>query len=282
MQQHWKRQAQACLLPLAAVLLLFLAVPLVIMIRQSFGDQSGAGFSFANFMQILSQPFYYDAFRNSFFISIYSALAGLVLAMFVAAALARMNEKAQEKITLFINMTANFAGVPLAFAYIILLGNAGLLTLILQHMGISLQNFFNLYSWQGLALTYVYFQVPLGVLFLYPAFKGMDQRWGEAAALLGASRFSFWARIGIPHILPSVLGTFIILFANGMGTYETAYALVGGTVSLVTTRIASSVSGDIFAQPQIGSAMADLFSILMIAVLLVNQYLLHLFRRDIK
>lgn len=282
MQQHWRRQAQACLLPLAAVLLLFLAVPLVIMIRQSFGDQNGNGFSFANFVQILSQPFYYDAFRNSFFISLYSALAGLVIALFVAAALAQTTEKTQEKMTLFINMTANFAGVPLAFAYIILLGNAGLVTLLLQHMGISLQHLFNLYSWQGLALTYVYFQVPLGVLFMYPVFKGMDRRWSEAAALLGASRFSFWVRIGLPHILPSVLGTFIILFANGMGTYETAYALVGGSVSLVTTRIASTVSGDIFAQPQIGSAMAVLFSLLMIAVLLVNQYLLHLFRRDLK
>ncbi|MDF2909851.1 MAG: transporter permease [Sporolactobacillus laevolacticus] len=282
MQQHWRRQAQACLLPLAAVLLLFLAVPLVMMIRQSFGDQNGNGFSLANFVQILSQPFYYDAFRNSFFISLYSALAGLIIALFVAAALAQTTEKTQEKMMLFINMTANFAGVPLAFAYIILLGNAGLVTLLLQHMGISLQHLFNLYSWQGLALTYVYFQVPLGVLFMYPVFKGMDRRWSEAAALLGASRFSFWVRIGLPHILPSVLGTFIILFANGMGTYETAYALVGGSVSLVTTRIASSVSGDIFAQPQIGSAMAVLFSLLMIAVLLVNQYLLHLFRGDLK
>ncbi|MFT9425830.1 MAG: hypothetical protein ABF586_01600 [Sporolactobacillus sp.] len=93
---------------------------------------------------------------------------------------------------------------------------------------------------------------------------------------------SFWMRVGLPHILPSVVGTFIILFANGMGTYETAYALVGSNISLVTTRIASLVSGDIFAKPQLGSAMAVLFGLLMLLVLAINELVLRLFRRDLE
>ncbi|MFT8364191.1 MAG: ABC transporter permease [Sporolactobacillus sp.] len=280
--RRWKRQAQACLLPLIAMLLLFLAMPLVIMLRQSFADENGNGFSLTNFIQIITQPFYYDAFTNSLLISFYSAVVGLLLAMAVTAALVTLSRQAQDRLTLFINMTANFAGVPLAFAYIILIGNAGVVTLLLGKVGIPLQNFFNLYSWQGLAVTYVYFQVPLGVLFLYPVYKNLNPAWREAATLLGAGRLSFWMRVGLPHILPSVVGTFIILFANGMGTYETAYALVGSNISLVTTRIASLVSGDIFAKPQLGSAMAVLFGLLMLLVLAINELVLRLFRRDLE
>lgn len=277
-----QRQAGACLFPFIAILLLFLAVPLVIMIRASFANPDDTGWTVQNYLTIMTQPFYYEAFKNSFLISFASSLAGIILAMFVAQALAQSSQGVQDRMMLFINMTANFAGVPLAFAFIILIGNAGILTLMLSKIGVPLLNGFNLYSWQGLAVTYVYFQVPLGVLFLYPAFRGIDNIWKEAALLLGAGPAAFWLRVGLPHILPSVFGTFIILFANAMGTYETAYALVGGNINLVTTRIAALVSGDIFAQPQLGSAMAVLFAVMMIAILIIDEYFLRLVRRNIK
>lgn len=280
MNKKIKRQAFACLFPFLGILVLFLAIPLAIMIRASFANQDDTGWTFQNYLTIMTQPFYYEAFKNSFIISIVSSLVGIILAMFVAHALARSDQRVQDRMMLFINMTANFAGVPLAFAFIILIGNAGVLTLLLAKIGVPLLSSFNLYSWQGLAVTYIYFQVPLGALFLYPAFKGIDDRWEEAALLLGAGPTSFWIRIGLPHIMPSVFGTFIILFANAMGTYETAYALVGSNINLVTTRIAAMVSGDIFAQPQLGSAMAVLFAVMMIAILIIDEYFLRLVRRD--
>ena len=46
---------------------------------------------------------------------------------------------------------------------------------------------FNLYSKTGLIVLYTYFQIPLGVLLLYPAFDALREDWRESAELLGAN-----------------------------------------------------------------------------------------------
>ena len=60
----------------------------------------------------------------------------------------------------------------------------------------------------------------------------------------------------VSHFLPSIAGTFSILFANAMGAYASAYALTGSTYNLVTIRIGALITGDIFAKPELGSAIA--------------------------
>ena len=70
-----------------------------------------------------------------------------------------------------LNMVSNFAGIPLAFAYMILLGNAGVMTQIGREFGISALADFNLYSTNGVSLIYVYFQIPLSTLLLIPPLK---------------------------------------------------------------------------------------------------------------
>ena len=84
-------------------------------------------------------------------------------------------------VTAFANMTSNFAGVPLAFAFIILLGFNGSITLMLKQAGI-IQDF-NLYSKTGLIILYTYFQIPLGVLLLYPAFDALREDWRESGVV---------------------------------------------------------------------------------------------------
>ena len=114
----------------------------------------------------------------------------------------------------FVTMTGNFSGVPLAFAFIIILGINGAVTLLLKSWGLI--DGFNLYSGSGLILIYTYFQIPLALLLLYPAFDALQDEWPQAAALAGASKGSMWAR-GAAGADACLLGTLIILFANAVG-----------------------------------------------------------------
>src|SRR5581483_5858082 len=118
-------------------------------------------------------------------------------------------------------VASNFAGVPLAFAFFSTLGRTGFLTALLRNQfGIDIYSLgFNLYSFLGLALTYLYFQFPLMVLIITPALDGMKREWREAAENLGASSFEYWRRIAIPILLPSFLGTIILLFGNAFGAW---------------------------------------------------------------
>jgi len=269
------------LVPFFTVTALFLVVPLFLMVTSSFTNGTTGAFTLSNYAEVFTNAFYYQSFLNSGVIALFSSIVGLSFAIIVAYAMTCLPEKIQDKISIYINIAANFAGVPLAFAFIILIGNSGAFRLFFDGMNIPFLREFNLYSWQGLTITYLYFQIPLGILFIYPSLKKLKKEWKEAALLLGATNFIYWRKIGLPNIMPSIAGTFIIMFANGMGTYETAYALTGSNVNLITIRIAALVSGDIYAQPEIGSTLAVVFALIMLLILVTSQTLLKRVRRDL-
>lgn len=279
-RKQWNKNVWL-LVPFFLLTVMFLVIPMALMVTSSFTSESTGTFTFDNYIEVLTNPFYFQSFLNSGMISILSAAAGLILATFVSYAMTNLPDNIQNKLTVYINVAANFAGVPLAFAFIILLGNSGVFTLFLENVNLPFLKNFNLYSWQGLAITYLYFQIPLGILFIYPSLKKIRKDWKEAAFMLGASNWTYWRKVGLPSIMPSIAGTFVIMFANGMGTYETAYALTGSNINLVTIRIAALVSGDIYARPIIGSTLAVIFAIIMIAILVVSQVLLKKIRRDL-
>lgn len=272
----------ASLIPFFILVLLFLFVPLFFMIYGSFQGDGGTGFTLKQYTEVFQNTYYHQAFKNSILISFLSSMIAIVLAVFAAYSITLFSKKFQDRILVFANLTSNFAGIPLAFAFIVLLGNSGLFTLLFKHFGWDTLGSFNVYSWSGLVLIYIYFQLPLAVMLLYPVYQGIQNQWKEAASLLGASPLQFWLRIGLPVILPSIAGTFSILFANAMGAYASAYALTGSTYNLVTIRIGALTAGDIFAKPELGSAIAVLLGLTLVAAMLVNEWLTRKVRRDLK
>lgn len=235
--------------------------------------------SLENYFDIFTSKFLLLSFWNSIKLSLLSAIVALIAALFGVYALYSYSETVRERLLVIINLTSNFSGVPLAFAFIILLGNSGFLTIIMNKMNWDLS--FTIYSWSGLVLIYIYFQLPLAVMLLYPIYYGIQQNLKDAATLLKASPFTFWRRIGIPIILPSAAGTFAILFANAMGAYASAYALTGSSYNLTAIRIGNLLSGDIFANPELASAIAVVLGSIMVTSMLLSEWLTKRTRRDL-
>ncbi|MEK4513275.1 ABC transporter permease subunit [Paenibacillus anaericanus] len=259
------------LLPFALLIIGFLLVPVFSMLTGSFMNDSGDGFSLDQYVTALTNAFYFKAIQNSVLIALFSSLAGIIIGALAAYSITLFSPAVRNRILLMSNMTSNFAGIPLAFAYIILLGNNGIFTLLFHEWGWDIFAGFNLYSWTGLTLVYVYFQIPLAILLVYPSFYGIREQWREASYLLGASPVKFWITIGLPCIAPALLGTLGILFANAMGAYATAYALVGSNYNLLAVRISSLVTGDVVTRPQLGSALAVLLAATSIAAVWINS-----------
>ncbi|PYC38631.1 ABC transporter permease [Pseudomonas soli] len=262
--------ALLCLLPFAVFFIIFQIAPLAWVAINSLQSESGWGL--ANFSKIFASKFYLQALQRSLEISLWSSLFGIVIATLGAYSLRQVDSKLRDFVSAFANMTSNFAGVPLAFAFIILLGFNGALTLLLKQMG--LLGDFIIYSKTGLILVYTYFQIPLGVLLLYPAFDALREDWRESAALLGASHWQFWRHIGLPVLTPALLGTFVILLANALGAYATVYALTTGNFNVLPIRIAGLVAGDISLDPNLASALAMVLVGLMTVVTVAHQWLL--------
>ena len=263
--------ALLCLVPFAVFFIVFQIAPLVwVLIHSVQSEESGWGL--ANFIKIFNSKFYLQAIQHSLEISFWSSLFGIVIAILGSYSLRKVDSRLRNFVNAFANMTSNFSGVPLAFAFIILLGFNGSITIMLKQAGI-IQDF-NLYSKTGLIILYTYFQIPLGVLLLYPAFDALREDWRDSASLLGANSWQFWRHIGLPVLTPALLGTFVILLANALGAYATVYALTTGNFNVLPIRIAAMVSGEISLDPNMASALAVILVGLMTLVTLVHQWLL--------
>ena len=255
---------------LVILVLFFEILPALFILFNSF--KSDAGFTMSNYVTALTKKYYISSLKNSIIVSAVSAVIGLFIGTLAALCLKSLNKESAEKNVTIINMTTNFAGVPLAFGYIILLGTSGLFTIFLkQNFGIDIYAAgFNLFSWTGITLVYIYFQVPLAIMLMYPAVDEIKDDTKEAAYVLGASRRKFWYKIGLPVLVPSLVGSFSILFANALGAYATAYALVNANHNLLSITIAGLVSGDITMNPSLASALAVIMGIVLILSMVIN------------
>lgn len=262
------------LIPFILLIIAFEILPVITIIYSSFLNSEGTSYTLDQYIKIFTNSFYMQSVKNSIIISLISSIIGLFIAMIGAYSITKLSARAKDYVLMLSNMTANFSGVPLAFAFMILIGTNGVFTILIKNLGLNLLDGFNLYSEIGLIIVYTYFQIPLGILMLYPVFANIKNELIEAAKLLGSSNLNFWRYIGIPIIMPGLLGTFSILFANAMGAYATAYALVG-SFNLMTIRIGALVSGDITLDHNLASAIAVLLGLILISFTLLNEIMLN-------
>ena len=244
-------------LPFFVFSALFLIAPTLILAYRSLEGTEG-GLTLDNYRQLMS-PTVISAYGMSIRISLTSAILGGLIGFLIAWAVSigGLPRPFRTITSTFSGVASNFAGVPLAAAYIFTLGRVGLVTALFELFGIDLyRSGFSLYSFAGLTLVYMYFQIPLMVLVILPAIDGLKREWREAAENLGASSSQYWRHIALPVLMPSILGTMILLFGNAFGAHATAYALTGGLFNLATLLVGQQISGDVLHNPGLGYAVA--------------------------
>lgn len=258
-------------LPFLAFCLAFEVIPILILLRGSLSDKNGA-VSLLNYEKI-SAPLYIRSFWNSIQLSAITAILGTLLGLLIGYAIFRWpSARVREALIALSDVTTNFAGAPLAFAFIVILGSSGVVTLAFEkYLGLELYPTFSIYSYSGLILAYLYFQLPLMVLLIIPAFAGLRREWRESALNLGASTLQYWRRIGLPILTPSLIAGVVLLFANAFGAYATAWTLGGSNITLVTIQIAFTVTGEVLHDPGVGDAMAVLSLLIMSGCIAIYQ-----------
>jgi putative spermidine/putrescine transport system permease protein len=236
---------------------LFLIGPTLVLAYRSLEAPDG-GLTLQNYRQLVDENVM-SAYGMSIRISLTTAVLGGLIGFFMAWAVSigGLPRRFRLLTTTFSGVASNFAGVPLASAYVFTLGRVGVITALFELLGVDLyKSGFSLYSFLGLTLVYLYFQIPLMVLTILPAIDGLKREWREAAENLGATPIQYWRHIALPVLTPSILGTMILLFGNSFGAHATAYALTGGLFTLATLLIGQQISGDVLHNPGLGYAVA--------------------------
>lgn len=255
----------AALIPFLILVTLFEILPLIMVIIRSFMPENAVGLTLAHYAHIFSTRLYQQAVINSVLVSAVSSVIGIAVAYLGAKAVYEGGPLLKHFFKTVLSLTSNFAGIPLAFAYIILLGKVGVLVLWGKMAGISALSDFNLYSIRGLLIVYIYFQIPLATLLMIPSFDAIRREWKESVSIMGGSSFTFWTKVGLPALRPAILGTISVLFAN---------ALLQNNFSLIPIRLSEQFVGDITQHKEFGSALAVVLMVLMVALILINDAIL--------
>lgn len=249
--------------------LAFEFLPLLTVIESSLTSK---GIPTLDFYHQALDPLFLRSFGNSIKLSAMTAGLGMVLGTLVAYGIVTTrNRFVQDALTALSDVTTNFGGAPLAFAFIVILGSTGIITVLLKEVGISLYPNFRIYSISGLTIAYLYFQLPLMILLVIPSLHGLKREWREAALNLGATTFRYWLEIALPILFPALISGFLLLFANSFGAYATAWTLTGSDVDLITIRIAALIRGEVQLAPELADALS-IFS-LFIMTACVGGYL---------
>jgi len=265
----------AGLLPFALYTAVFLFVPTIAIAIGAFVDPATGGFTLGN-LGIAFSGIYAQGFLTSIELSILSAVVPGVLGLVIAYAVQRSGSSGLRRVVSTASGTfANFGGVPLAFLFIATLGSTGLVVGWLKAIGLDpYEHGFSLYTFSGIAIVYLYFQIPLMVLVITPALEGLRPAWREAADNLGASAWQYWRMVGGPVLLPSFLGSLLLLFGGAFSAYATTQALTSGSLAITPIQIGSFLNGNVLSgQENVGKALG-LGMIIVISVVMVIYALL--------
>lgn len=241
-------------LPGVGVLAAFFLMPLATVFVEAAKENAVA--------RMFAAPEFWDALAASLWLGARAAALSLVVGIGVAAHLARLSPRLRSALQVLIALPLTFSGLIVAYGFILLLGRAGFVTLLLEKLGAdpaAIAGAF--YGPLGLVLAYSYYLIPRVVLMLLPVFLNFDARQMQAAESLGAPRWRAWLEIVLPQVAPTFLAAFCLVAAVAVGAYGTALALVGTQLNILPLRLYSLIA-DAGADFPLASAV----SILLLAV----------------
>ena len=259
--------------PFLVYAFLGLGIPILAVVDYAFRDPAGH-LTMANINLVAhgNNGSYLLGFKNSIILasitSVVPGVLGVVLAYTIHTSRSGLLRRLVATAS---GVLANFGGINLTFMFIATLGSTGLLTVWLSFVHVNLAGLgFNLYSFYGVVVVYMYFQVPLMVLVITPALSGLRASWREAAANMGASPWRYWRHVGAPVLAPSVLGGMLLLFGSSFAAYATAETLTAGTVTLAPIQIGNLLAGNaISGQVNVGYAIGfGMFLVLSVTMIL--------------
>lgn len=245
------------LVPFLAFAAAFMLIPTIYLVVGSLRDSAGQ-FTLQNYADLTSD-LTRQAYLNSIEISLVTAIAGAIFGFLLAFAVISggLPPVFRGALMTFSGVASNFAGIPLALAFIFTLGRTGLITgLLVNGLGIDIYGTgFTLFSKLGIEIVYMYFQFPLMVLIIAPAIDGLRRDWREASENMGASSTQYWRYVALPILTPSILGATILLFGNSFGAQATAYQ-IAPLVNIAPLLVGRQLSGDVLHNPGLGYALA--------------------------
>lgn len=245
--------------------LLFFLLPIGVIFAISFREADpygGIGGTWTlNTVRELINPVYPPIFWRTFYLSVISTLAAIILALPVGYYMARAPKRLREilLVLVIVPFWTNF--LIRIIAWKVLLHPEGFIKKILVMMSLASPDSILLYRPETVLIVLVYSHLPFAILPIYAAAEKFDFSLIEAARDLGATRFQAFRKIFIPGISAGIVASFIVVLIPSLGSYVIPELVGGASVEMIGSKIAQRT----FTDRNLPHASA-LSAVLMLAV----------------
>jgi putative spermidine/putrescine transport system permease protein len=191
-----------------------------------------------NYWRVLASPSNQAVLISTLWASLVISLVTIAVAVSMAMVIVRAKrEWIGNLIMLAIAVTFLSGGVTRAYAWLILLGNKGLINLSLTSLGIVDAPVRFLYNWSGVGISITHYLLPFAVFTLIGAVRNLNSSVEEAARSLGASRTTTFWRITMPMLLPGLMVTLVLVYSIALASFLFPMLLGGGKVRMIANQI---------------------------------------------
>ncbi len=248
----------------------FLVYPLSNVFKASFLDPSGQALTLANYVKVLTTPFYRSGLTNSLTVGAIAALCAIAVGVPMAFCVARLPVVGKPVLLALSSMPLVLPSFVGAYAWVLLLGRAGIVTQWLAAIGLP---GVTIYGKPGLVLVFTLQTFPYVLLPTLAAFKAVDVSIEEAGQNLGASRWHTFRRVVLPVVMPSVLAGGLLVFMETLENFGVPFVLAEDMPILAVSAYKLFV-GEMGANPASAGVLGVLLILCTTAALLLRRYYL--------
>lgn len=223
--------------PVALWLLIFQAIPLLLILATSFGRRTSLGgiewsFTLSNYARFFD-PLYLGVLKDSFIVALVVTLATLVVGYPIAYWIAQRPPEKRASWLMLVIVPFWTSMLVRTYAWIFLLRNNGLINSLFKALGLTEEGFKLLYTQGAAILGLAYMLLPFMILPIYTAVEKLDGRLIRAAYDLGARPVRTFLQVILPLTLPGVAAGSILVFVPAIGLFYVADLLGGGQTLLI-------------------------------------------------
>lgn len=233
-----EREIKVIYIVILAVFAVFLAVPIIRLLMESFlGD---AGIGVANYIEVLTEKGFLRAFGNSVTVSVCSALIATGLAFFMAYSIqyTNLNRKFKSAVRTLAVLPMLLPTITYGFAIIYSFGKQGLLTKLFG------RQLFDIYGFNGLLFGYVIYTLPISFMLILNTMGFIDKKFMVVSRVMGDRP----GQTFLQTIMRPLLGTLAASFVQCFFLCFTDYGIpasVGGEFDVVATVLYNEMLGSI-------------------------------------
>jgi iron(III) transport system permease protein len=251
----------------ALFLTLFFLLPLIKVFGASVLDASGKTFTLANYVNVLSNRFFLNGLANSLTIAAAASVCTVLVGVPFAFCLARLPIGGKPVLLALAALPLVLPSFVGAYALVLLFGRSGIVTGVLQSLGIP---FDSIYGAKGIVVVYTLTLYPFVVLPVTAAFASIDVSVAEAAQNLGASRARMLRTVTLPLVLPSILAGALLVFIEALENFGVPFVLAEDR-AILSVEAYKLFVGETTDNPGSAGVLGILLIVCTIAALLIQR-----------